>query len=81
MIHERRDVHEWLIRVLGQAELVIETGGVIVHFGEDTGKGGPSRRTDTLVRSLVKIGDVRLVVGRVGVVSVPAALEVLGDNK
>jgi len=68
---------EWLLGVLGLAELVIETAGVIVHFIEDAGKAGREvGRAAATVGPSGTIGDMRFVVGRVGVLSVPAALEV-----
>jgi len=82
MTQERHGVHEWLFLVLGLADLVFEISGVIVDFAEDTGNvDRVAISTVTTVRSSGAIGDVGFVVGRVGVLPVPAALEVLGNNE
>jgi len=71
-----------LLGVLGLVEDVIETAGAIVHFVEDTRKVlREFGRAVTTVGSSGTIRDMRFVVGRVGVLSVPAALEVLGKNR
>ena len=68
--------------VLGQAELVGEIAGRVVHLVEDTGNVYREvRRAVTAVGSSSAIRDVRVVIGRIDVFSVPAALEVLGDNR
>lgn len=78
MRRERHNVHEWLASVLGLAEHAIETGSVVVHFVEDTGEvDRESRRAVAAVWSSAAIRDVGLMVRRVGILPVPAALEVL----
>jgi len=68
---------EWLAGVLGLVKPVREVSGGIVHFVEDTGKVYREvGRAVTTVGSSGTIGDMRFVVGRVGILSVPAALEV-----
>jgi hypothetical protein len=68
---------EWLLGVLGLIELVVPTASVVVHLVEDTGKVDREfRRAVTTVGSSGTVRDVRLMVGRVDVFSVPAALEV-----
>ena len=79
---ERHDAHEWLVRVLGLTELIIETGSVIVHLVEDTGKAeGEVGRAVTTVWPSAAIRDVGLMVRRVGIFPVPAALEILGGER
>ena len=81
---ERRhhDPHERLLRVLCLVPLGIETGSVVVHLVEDTGKVDREvGRTITAVWSPAAIRDVGFVVRRVGILSIPAALEVLGDKQ
>jgi len=86
MVHRTSSVtvreDEWLASVLGLAEHAIETGSVVVHFVKDTGEvDRESRRAVTAVWSSAAIRDVGLMVRRVGILSVPAALEVeLGTN-
>jgi hypothetical protein len=64
------------------AELVVPAASVVVHLVEDSGKvDGVLRRAVTTIGTSGAVRDVRFVVGRVDVLSVPAALEVLGDNK
>jgi len=78
---KHRDLHKWLLGVLGLVELVVPAASVVVHLVEDTGKvDGVVSWTVTAVGSSSAVRDVRLVVGRVDVLSVPAALEVLGDD-
>lgn len=62
-------------------EDVVETAGVIVHLVEDAGNvNWEIARTITRVWPSGSIRDVGFVVGRVGVLAVPTALEVLGDK-
>ena len=79
---QHSNVHEGLVGVLGLAQPVGEIPSAIVHLIEDTGEvDWEVRRAVTRVGSSAAIRDVRFVVGRIDVLSVPAALEVLGDNK
>jgi len=76
---KRRDLHKWLFGVLGLVELVVPVASIVVHLVEDTGKvDGVVSGTVTTVWSSSTVRDVRLMVGRVDVLSVPAAWEVLG---
>lgn len=76
------NIHEWLLGVLGQVELAVKSGSVVVLLVEDTGKDEwEVRRADTVIGSVGKVRNVGFVVGGVDVLSVPAALEVLEDKK
>jgi hypothetical protein len=82
MIQAHHNVHEWLIGVLGLAELVAPTASVIIHLIEDTGNvDWEVSRAVTTVGSSSTVRDMRFVVGRVNVLPVPAALEVLGNSR
>ena len=62
-------------------ELVVPAASIVVHLVEDTGKvDGEVGRAVTAVRSASTVRDVRFMVGRVDILSVPAAWEVLGDK-
>ena len=78
---ENHNLHKWLGGVLGLVKHVIETGGVVIHLVEDTGNVDREvSRAVTAVWPSSAIRDVRLMVRRVGILPVPAALEVL-DGK
>jgi hypothetical protein len=82
MTQEHCNIHEWLLRVLGQVELAVKSGSVVVLLVEETGNDEwEVRRADTGIGSIGKIRNVGFVVGGVDVLSVPAALEVLDDKK
>ena len=79
MSQEHYNLHEWLLGVLGLVELVGPVAGGVVHLVEDTGEVDREvRGAVTAVGSSSAVRDVRFVVSGVYVISVPAALEVLG---
>jgi len=78
---EHCNIHKWLLGVLGQVKLVVPIASVIVHLVEDTGNvDRVVSGTVTAVGSSSTVRDVRFVVRRVNILSVPAALEVLDDR-
>lgn len=81
MVHRTSGVtireDERLVGIFGLAKFAAETGSVVIHLIEDTGEvDRKSRRAASAVRSPGAIRDMRLVVVRIKVLSVPAALEV-----
>lgn len=75
------NLHKWLLGVLGLVELIVPAASVVVHLVEDTGKvDGEVRRAVTAVGPSSTVRDVRFMVRRVDVLSVPAALEILGEK-